>query len=327
MVARGALALMFLLSVGSIAGLGGVRAQDAAQPKTIVFWAGPKEHGAPGRHEYERDLTELAWQLEHATNLSGVKTLVKVVTKPPRDISELDNADALVIFGNGAWLRNETGILFPQDPDTDLRTYDAEHTQWLNKLDGLIKQKKLGLAIFHYTMWMDNAAGRRFLTNWFGGLWIPNFSHNPVDTWTVSPLKVSHPILNGVQPWTYRDEMFKRYFLYTDPRRTDLLQAMPAWRTTAARIPCPGPSTGPTAAARLSGADPISTTTSTTSPTYRRYLLNAITWIAGMEVPVGGVSAPAPPADDPPIPVAPAGRGGRGGGRGGAPAPAPGAFE
>jgi hypothetical protein len=56
--------------------LGGLRAQDAARPKKVVFWAGPKEHGAPGRHEYERDLTELAWQLEHATNLQGVKTLV-----------------------------------------------------------------------------------------------------------------------------------------------------------------------------------------------------------------------------------------------------------
>ena len=32
---------------------------------------------------YTRDLTELAWQLEHATNLQGVKTLVKVVTSPP----------------------------------------------------------------------------------------------------------------------------------------------------------------------------------------------------------------------------------------------------
>lgn len=324
LVARGALALTILTSVGSIAGWDRVLAQDAPRPKTIVFWAGPKEHGAPGRHEYERDLTELAWQLEHATNLSGVKTVVKVVTKPPRDISELDDADALVIFGNGAWLRNETGILFPQDPDTDLRTYDAEHTQWLNKLDGVIKQKKLGLAIFHYTMWTDNAAGRRFLTSWFGGLWIPSFSHNPVDTWTVSPLKVPHPILNGVQPWTYRDEMFKRYFLYTDPRRTDLLMAMPASANNG------GPDTVSWAFNRPDGGRSIVWGGSDfhdnqhTVADYRRFLLNAITWIAGMDVPAGGVSAPAPPADDPPIPVAPAGRGGRGAGRGGAPAPGPG---
>ena len=37
--------------------------------KKIVFLAGPKDHGAVGRHEYEKDLRELAWQLEKATNL------------------------------------------------------------------------------------------------------------------------------------------------------------------------------------------------------------------------------------------------------------------
>ena len=139
---KAALALAILLgAAGLIARLDGARAQSPAQVKKIVFWAGPKEHGAPGRHEYERDLTELAWQLEHATNLRGVKTVVKVVTKPPRDISELDDADALVIFGNGAWLKTETGILFPQDQDTDGRVYDPEHTEWLNKLDAVIKRR------------------------------------------------------------------------------------------------------------------------------------------------------------------------------------------
>jgi hypothetical protein len=110
---RAILTLAILLgTVVSISGFDCAMAQGSAPVRKIVFWAGPKEHGVPGRHEYERDLTELAWQLEHATNLRGVKTVVKVVTKPPRDISELDDADALVIFGNGAWLKTETGILF-----------------------------------------------------------------------------------------------------------------------------------------------------------------------------------------------------------------------
>jgi type 1 glutamine amidotransferase len=323
MVARCALALMILPGIaGSTSGLGGVRAQDAARPKTIVFWAGPKEHGAPGRHEYERDLTELAWQLEHATNLHGVRAVVKVVTRPPRDIGELDDADALVIFGNGAWLKTETGILFPQDQDTDLRTYDAEHTQWLNQLDGLIKRKKIGLAIFHYTMWVDNWVGKRFLTGWFGGLWIPYSSHNPVDTWTVSPLKVSHPILNGVQPWTYRDEMFSRYFLYTDARRTELLQGMPTNANNG------GPDPVAWAFNRADGGRSFVWGGSDFHDNmhnvadYRRFLLNAITWIAGLDVPQGGVAAPPPPTDDPPIPAAPAGRG-TGRGRGPAPGRGP----
>jgi len=118
------------------------------QTKKIVFLAGPKEHGDPGRHEYEKDLRELAWSLEHASNLKGIRTVV-LVGKPPKDLSVLQDADEIVIDGNGAWLRKETGILFPQDQDTDGRTYDPEATAWLKSLDQLIKDKHIGLTIFH----------------------------------------------------------------------------------------------------------------------------------------------------------------------------------
>ena len=47
-----------MAAAGSMAGFGGASAQGPV--KKIVFWAGPKEHGIPGRHEYQRDLSELA---------------------------------------------------------------------------------------------------------------------------------------------------------------------------------------------------------------------------------------------------------------------------
>jgi hypothetical protein len=140
-----------------------------AQPvKKIVFLAGPKEHGAPGRHEYEKDLRELAWSLEHASNLKNVKTVV-LVGRPPRDLSVFADADAIVIDGNGGWLKTETGMLFPQDQDTDGRTYDAATMAWIKSLDGLIKQKHIGLAVFHYTMWVDNWVGRAQWQDWLRG--------------------------------------------------------------------------------------------------------------------------------------------------------------
>ncbi len=49
-----------------------------------MFLAGPKEHRALGRHEYEKDLLELAWSLERS--LKNVKTVV-LMGKPPRDLS------------------------------------------------------------------------------------------------------------------------------------------------------------------------------------------------------------------------------------------------
>src|SRR6186997_2100781 len=137
--------------------LAGTQAQttNPTAKKKIVFLAGPKDHGAVGRHEYEKDLRELAWQLEKATNLRGIETTV-LVGKAPRDLSVLEDADAIVIDGSGDWQRNETNILFQQFQATDGRTYDAVTTAYLQKLDQLIRQKGIGISIFHYTMWVEN---------------------------------------------------------------------------------------------------------------------------------------------------------------------------
>src|SRR5688572_22025950 len=63
---------------------------DAATPgpsasgTKIVFLAGPKDHGADGRHEYEKDLRGLATALTSAPNLKGIRTDI-YVGKAPRD--------------------------------------------------------------------------------------------------------------------------------------------------------------------------------------------------------------------------------------------------
>src|SRR4051812_202804 len=84
-------------------------AQAPTTKKKIVFLAGPKDHGAVGRHEYEKDLKELAWSLENAKNLSGIETRV-LVGKAPRDLSVLEDAAAIVIDGSGDWQKNETNV-------------------------------------------------------------------------------------------------------------------------------------------------------------------------------------------------------------------------
>ena len=52
----------------------------------------------------------------------------------------------------------------------------------------------------------------------------------------VRPLKVRHPILEGVKPWSFREEMYSRYFLFDNPGRTELLQATPANAAKKPRI-------------------------------------------------------------------------------------------
>ena len=286
-----------LRTVLIVVGLGLAAGPAPAQEpvKKIVFIAGPKQHGAPGRHEYEKDLRELAWSLEHATNLKGVKTEV-IVGRVPKDLSVLQDADEIVIDGNGDWLKTETGILFPQMADTDGIKYDAETTAWLKSLDTLIKEKHIGLTIFHYSMWVDNRAGRTAFLDWFGGLWIPYASHNPVDTWSVRPGSVAHPILSGIKPWTYREEMYSRYFLFDNPARTELLEAKPTDpKNGVAFDPVSWAYVRPDGGRSFvwGGSDFHDNMHGVAD--YRKFLLNGIAWTAGLDVPRGGVNAPPQP--------------------------------
>jgi len=276
-----------------------VAANVLARPQTpttkkIVFLAGPKDHGAVGRHEYEKDLRELAWSLEHAGNLRGIETKV-LVGKAPRDLSVLDDAAAIVIDGSGDWQRNETNVLFQQFQATDGRTYDAETTAYLQKFDDLVRKKSIGITIFHYTMWVENWVGRRYYLNWLGGLWIPYASHNPVDTWAMSPLHSEHPVLRGVKPWTYRDEVFSRYFLFDNPKRTELMQGTPSNANNGAPRPVSWVYERPDGGRSFvwGGADFHDNMHNVED--YRRYLLNGIAWTAKIDVPAQGVVASPPP--------------------------------
>ena len=290
MLSKKVLALVALCLAGAAQAQGPV----PTPVRKIVFLAGPKEHGAPGRHEYEKDLRELAWSLEHASNLKNVKTVV-LVGRPPRDLSVFADADAIVIDGNGGWLKKETGMLFPQDQDTDGRTYDAETMAWIKQLDGLIKQKHIGLAVFHYTMWVDNWSGRAQWQDWLGGVWIPYASHNPVDSWSVRPLAARHPVLNGVAPWVYREEMYSHYFLFENPRRTELLEAVPADPKNGGFSPVSWAYDRPDGGRSFVWGGSDFHDNMHTVADYRRYLMNGIAWTAGLEIPAGGVSAPPPP--------------------------------
>jgi type 1 glutamine amidotransferase len=283
------------LAVAGLLLLPVVAAPQVPAKKKIVFLAGPKDHGAVGRHEYEKDLRELAWQFEKATNLPvGVETVV-LVGKAPRDLAVLEDASAIVIVGSGDWVRNETNVLFQQALATDLRTYDAETTAFLQKFDQLIKQKQIGISIFHYTMWVENAVGRRYYQNWLGGIWIPNISHNPVDTWKMEPLGVKHPVLQGVKPWSFRDEVFSRFFLFDNPKRTELLQGTPSNANNGAPRPVSWVYERPDGGRSFvwGGSDFHDNMHNVAD--YRRYLLNGIAWTAKIEVPAEGVLAPAPP--------------------------------
>ena len=279
-----------------IAALGCIGPSLAESPK-ILFLAGPRDHGAPGRHEYERDLRTLARSMEQATNLRGVTTQL-IVGALPRDLAPVRDAAAIVIDSSSDRADNELHPLFPPNPTTNGRGYDPETTAYLEALDDLIKEKKIGVVILHYASWAENWRAREYYLNWTGGLWVQIASKNPTDEWSMTLENRRHPILSGVKPWQYRDEIFCRYFLSDDKRRTNLLLASP--KEDKAGI---GPQIASWAWQRddsgrgfvFGGLD---FRDNLARDNYRRFLLNGIAWAARLDIPRGGISSPTPDVSD-----------------------------
>ncbi len=266
-----------------------------AQDKKILFLAGPKDHGAPGRHEYERDLRKLAESLEASTNVKGVKTEVHV-GRAPRDLAFYRDVAAIVIESSSDRHEREIHPLFPPDPTTNHRGYDEETTAFLKALDELIAANRIGITVLHYANWAENWAARGYYMKWLGGLWVQMVSRNPVDQWTMTPETPGHPILSGVKSWTYRDEMFCRFHLPTDKRRTNLLLA-----TGAEDKQSIGPQIASWAFQRDDGGrgfvyGGVDWHENLALDDYRRFLLNGIAWTAHLDIPAAGIQSPVPDA-------------------------------
>jgi len=268
-----------------------------ADSKKILFLAGPRDHGFPGRHEYERDLKTLATSLEQSGNVHGITTQL-IVGALPRDLDAVRDAAAIVIDSSSDRADNETHPLFPPNPSTNGRGYDAETTAYLKSLDDLLRQNKIGVVIIHYANWAENWRAREYYLNWTGGLWVQIASKNPVDEWSMK-LMSKHPILRGVKPWTYRDEIFCRFFLpENDARRTDLLLASP--KEDKVKI---GAQVASFAYQRDDGGrgfvfGGLDFRDNLARDNYRRFLLNGIAWAAGIEVPRHGIDSPTPDVSD-----------------------------
>ncbi len=268
----------------------------AAETK-ILFLAGPRDHGGPGRHEYERDLRTLAQSFERSTNLPGVKTQV-LVGSVPRDLAAVEGASAIVIHSSSDRDANEIHPLYPPNPSTNGRGYDPETTAYLQRLDELIKVNKIGVVVFHYALWAETWAARRQYLAWTGGLWVQGGSKNPVDEWAMTFEAKKHPILRGVKPWTFRDEVFCRFFLPNDARRTPLLLATP--KEDNLRI---GAQIASWAYEREDGGRSfvfggLDFRDNLARDDYRKFLLNGIAWAAQLEVPRKGIESPVPDVSD-----------------------------
>jgi type 1 glutamine amidotransferase len=259
-----------------------------AQARKVVFVAAPKDHGVPGRHEYEKDLRVLAYCLEHSSNLTGITTKVYVGKAP--GIDELKDAAVIVVHGDGDRSANEHNPLFPANATTDHGKYSPETTAYLKDFDELMK-KGVGLVVFHYTTEIENETARQYYMDWVGGYYAsePGVRNNPVDQWTMTLQNEGHPVLRGVHPWNYKEEIFTKFQLSQSPQLTPLIVATPDVAKFGPRVASWAYQRKEGGRGFVFGGMDMHSNLLLEDP--RRVLLNGIVWAARMEVPAGGVAS------------------------------------
>ncbi len=264
-------------------------AHAADAKKKIVFVAGKASHG-PGEHEHRAGCMLLASQLEK----SGLAVAPVVTTNGwPKDESIFDNAAAVVIYSDGG----------------------GGHPA-MNHLDTLKKLSDggTGIGLIHYAVEIPKGKpGNAFLAL-AGGYFETDWSVNP--TWEAAFKMPEHAVTSGVHDFKSMDEWY--YHMRFRPEMagiTPILSALP----TAESLSRPdGPHEGnpEVRAAVLERKEPQVTMWLYQRPDGsggrafgftgghyhknwklddpRRLVLNAIVWIAGMDVPKDGVPTTTP---------------------------------
>jgi hypothetical protein len=284
-----------LLCALSLCCTGWLFAQNKTPVKVIYFMAGIKDHAGPSRHETEKDLLVLQRCLDSISNVKGVKIVTRFIYKRSAlDINDMKDAAAIVIESSAEGSsKSRVDPLFP--PSENRRTYGRDTLNYLNQVDSLHKGG-MGVVVLHWAVAATNQRAANLYRSWFGGGFVEGYSHNPLGIWTVTPIASGkkHPVMRGVAAWTYKDEIFSRFMVIPqDPHRTDLLMGE-APKTNQGKIE-PRCITwayenGLSRGLIYGGMDYHS---ALLNDNYRRFLLNAIIWAAGIDVPKEGVKSDA----------------------------------
>ena len=297
-----------IIVILAFAGLLVSRSAVAQTPtKTIYFLSGIRDHASPtvgGRHEVAKDLLVLQHCLDSVANIKGVKIITKYLAeRATLDIEDLKGVDAVIVeCSNVTSTQKRTHPLVPPLP-AGATAYDKATLKYLNQLDSL-QAAGMGIMIIHWGIAIENPSPayypiRDHYIKWFGQVAYPGYTQNPLGFWKVTPIKAAekHPILRGVNPWVYKDEIFSRLVIFPgDPYRTDLLMGESP-ETNQSEIGQPKGVITPRGIASAyekdkqrgilwGGSDFHS---ALLNENYLRFVLNEVVWVAGIDVPKGGV--------------------------------------
>lgn len=275
----------------------GPATDDASQgttQKRIVLIAGQPSH-PPGRHEFR------AGTMLMQKALSGVPNLrVDVYTngwphrmvddKPVDDHTALDGADAVLIYADG-------GDNHPAIQGDRMAVVNA------------LAARGVGLGFAHYGVEVPVGPPGDAMHRWLGGFYEHAYSVNPMWEPPFDSFP-DHPIARGVSPFSTRDEWYFNMRWTPDERAagriTPILAATPSDAVRGGPyVYPPGPYDHIVAASgrpetmmwvyeRENGGRSFGFTgghlhTNWGDANQRRIVLNALLWIAKMDVPAGGV--------------------------------------
>lgn len=263
----------------------------AAADKKVLLIAGPPSHG-PGAHEHNAGVLLLQKCL---AGVSGLKVDV-VLGGWPTDPTVLNGVNAVIIYCDGG-VRH---IALQED-----------RLAVLNRVLG----QGAGLGLLHYAVEPTLEKGQPEFLNWIGGAYEIHWSVNPHWDADFHTLPV-HPITRGVQPFSIRDEWYFNMRFVPDRKGvTPILVAVPDASTT--ERPDGHHSGNSHVRAAVMRSEPQTVAWAYERPTggrgfgftgghfhanwghadFRRLVLNAILWLAQMDVPAGGVQSTVTPTD------------------------------
>lgn len=288
-------AVLVWLGLVGLFTLTGCQTPVTQAPKRLLLLAGKPSH-PPGMHEFR------AGTLLFQSALAGIRGLqVEVYSNgwPTKveggqvvpDNSVFEGAAAVVIFADGG------------------AGHPAVQQDRLRFLDGLAS-RGVGLGFAHYGVEVPAGDPGRAFQKWIGGYYENLYSVNPM--WSPQFQKFpAHPVTRGVKPFSTRDEWYFN-LRWADGMSgiTPVLTATPPDAVRKGPYVWPaGPYDHVVAASgreetlmwvkvRPDGGRGFGFTGGHThrnwgDPNQRKIFLNALVWLAGLEVPRGGVESQA----------------------------------
>jgi hypothetical protein len=290
-----AVALAASIAPGGDAESAGDGEANAASRRKLVLIAGKPSH-PPLQHEFRAGTLLLARRLEHVPGLVVERHDGGWVA----DEAALEDAAAVVIYSDGGG------------------GHPAIQLERLERLRRLVA-RGMGFGCMHYAVEVPPDRGGPDFLAWLGGFYESGWSCNPL--WTASFTDLpDHPITRGVRPFATRDEWyfnirFRAGFTADDAARASgtgfapLLVAVPDDAVRDGPYVHPkGPYPHVQAARgrkeallwaveRPDGGRGFGFTgghfhRGWQNDDLRRTVLNALCWVAGLDVPPGGIESP-----------------------------------